>query len=140
MRWSRPLRIGAVGPLAPDEVWRRYTTPGLWAGWAPQIRGVDHPAGRIGPGGRGAVLGPLALRVPFVVEELDDEAMRWTWTPGVGPVRVRMRHGVDPDRRGSRAWVEIDALPLLVLPYAPIARLALRRLVAPGHAWHRVGG
>lgn len=91
MRWRRtPLRLEEAGPASVDEVWRRYTTPALWAGWVP-----------------GAV-----------------------WTPTVGPVRVRMRHGVDRLGKGSRAWVEIDAPRPLALPYAPIARLALRRLVA----------
>lgn len=131
MRWPRdPLRVEVVGPASVDEVWRRYTTPGLWADWAPQIRGVDHRPGRIVAGGEGVVRGPLGLRVPFVVEVVDDETMRWVWTPGVGPVRVRMRHGVDPERRGSSAWVEIAAPRLLALPYAPVARLALHRLVA----------
>ncbi|KRE39268.1 hypothetical protein ASG73_02725 [Janibacter sp. Soil728] len=131
MRWRRnPLRLEEAGPASVDEVWRRYTTPELWAGWAPQIRGVEHPLGRIAPDGMGVVLGPLGLRVPFVVEAVDDDAMRWGWTPAVGPVRVRMRHGVDRLGRGSRAWVEIDAPRPLALPYAPIARLALRRLVA----------
>lgn len=127
---GRPLRVRADGSAAVDEVWRRYTTPALWAGWAPQIRGVDHPPGRITAGGEGVVRGPLGLCVPFVVEAVDDEALRWVWMPGPAPLRVRMRHGVDAGRRGSSAWVEIAAPRPLALAYAPIARMALRRLVA----------
>ena len=66
------------------------------------------------------------------MEAVDDGALRWAWMPGVDPVRVRMRHGVDPGRRGSSAWVEIAAPQPLALAYAPIARMALRRLVAGG--------
>ena len=127
-----PLRLSADGSAPVDEVWRRYTTPSQWSAWAPQIRGVDHPPGRVVAGGAGVVRGPLGLRVPFVVEAVDDGALRWAWMPGVDPVRVRMRHGVDPGRRGSSAWVEIAAPQPLALAYAPIARMALRRLVAGG--------
>ena len=42
-----------------------------------------------------------------------------------------MEHGVDALDVGSRAWVRIDAPRVLALPYAPWARLALRRLVRP---------
>lgn len=125
----RPLRVEVVGPLAADEVWRRYTTPELWSGWAPQIRDVDHATDRIGPGTTGVVHGPIGIRVPFVIEVLDDPAMRWAWTCGWGRVRVRMGHGVDPDRLGARAWVEVAGPPLLARAYAPIARRALGRLV-----------
>ncbi|CAM4030825.1 hypothetical protein [Janibacter anophelis] len=130
MKARRPLRVEATGPADVDEVWLRYTTPGLWSGWAPQIRGVDHPPGRIRAGGEGTVRGPLGLGVPFVVEAVDEVARRWAWRPRIGPVAVRMRHGVDARPEGSSAWVEIAAPRLLALPYAPIASLALRRLVA----------
>lgn len=124
-----PRRVEVAGPLDVDEVWRRYTTPELWSGWAPQIRGVDHPTDRIGPGATGVVHGPVGLRVPFVVEVLDDHARRWTWTCGWGRVRVRMGHGVDPDRLGARAWVEVAGPRLLAWAYSPVARRALGRLV-----------
>lgn len=125
-----PLRVVAAGPADVDDVWLRYTTPGLWSGWAPQIRAVEHPPSRIRAGGRGTVRGPLGLDVPFVVEAVDDQARRWGWCPRIGPVAIRMRHGVDAHPEGSSAWVEIAAPRLLALSYAPIASLALRRLVA----------
>jgi hypothetical protein len=49
---------------------------------------------------------------------------------GVGPLAVVLDHGVDPVGAGSSAWADVHAPRLLVRAYAPLARLALRRLVA----------
>jgi hypothetical protein len=42
-----------------------------------------------------------------------------------------MDHGVEPHAGGSRAWAKIHLPTPLALLYAPIARVALSRLVAP---------
>jgi hypothetical protein len=33
--------ISYEGPAPADEVWRRYTEPAAWPGWAPQVSRVD---------------------------------------------------------------------------------------------------
>lgn len=130
------LRIEASGAAEPATVWERYTRPSLWATWAPQIRRVvvrdrapDEP---IAPGVRGVVHGPLVVRVPFEVVDVDAVAHRWTWRVGVGPAAVTMDHGVEAiaGGHGSTAWVEIHLPAPIAAGYAPIARLALRRAVA----------
>ncbi len=124
------MLVSVDGPAAPDEVWRRYTSPAAWPGWAPQITDVDTADDPIQAGTRGVVHGPLLIRVPFRIVDVDASTRRWEWRVGVGPLTLRMEHGVDECPEGSRAWVRIHAPRLLVLPYTPVARLALRRVVA----------
>ncbi len=124
------MLISVDGPAPLERVWECYTSPARWPDWAPQIRRVDATADPIAPDVRGTVHGPLLVRVPFRVLEVDDDERRWSWRVGFGPVGLRMTHGVDPSAAGSRAWVEIHAPSPLVLPYVPLARHALRRLVA----------
>ena len=86
---------------------------------------------RIAPGVHGRV---LALVVPgrFVVEEVDEAAMTWTWRVHVGPVTMRLHHTVEPGERGEgcRTTLHIQAPPGLGAAYAPVAWFALTRLVA----------
>ena len=127
------MRIEASGPRPVDDTWEQYTRPAAWPAWAPQIRAVRGVTGRIGAGDRGVVHGPLVVRVPFRIVSVDPVARRWTWRVGVGPVGVVLDHGVDPGGSGgsgSTAWADVHARALLVRGYAPLARLALRRLVA----------
>jgi hypothetical protein len=122
------MRIQVEGSRPAAEAWALYTRPSRWSEWAPQIRGVRGHDGPVIAGARGVVLGPLLVRVPFVIEAVDPTALRWTWRVGVGPVGVRMDHGVDAEGSGCRVWADIHAPAPLVLPYLPVARLALRRL------------
>ncbi|MEJ7795353.1 MAG: SRPBCC family protein [Nocardioides sp.] len=124
------MLVSVEGPAAPTEVWRRYTSPAAWPGWAPQITHVKSPDDPIRPGTRGVVHGPLLVRVPFRILDVDPVGRRWSWRVGVGPLGLRMEHGVDEVPAGSRAWVRIHAPAVLVLPYSPVARLALRRVVS----------
>lgn len=122
------LRITASGEASPDEVWKRYVTPDLWPTWAPQLRRVTCPDDTIAPGSTGVAHGLGPVRVPFAVLTVDDAARTWSWRVG-RPIGITMAHGVDRGSQGgSSAWVEI---PLALAAYAPIARLALRRLVRP---------
>lgn len=123
------MRIEVTGPATPTVVWQRYTDPALWPTWAPQIRGVTGTVEPVLPGDKGWVLGPLVARVPFEVLEVDPDERRWAWRVGMRPAALVMEHGVDRRPEGSCAWVDIRAPRLLVLPYAPVALLALRRLV-----------
>lgn len=120
------------GPRAPEDVWDRYVRPARWSEWSPQIRSVRYPHDRLLPSTAGQVVGPAGLRVPFDVLDVDDgaEAPSWTWVARLGPVRVRMRHEVRALPGGGTAtgWQVTGPLPVVLL-YAPLALVALRRLV-----------
>lgn len=123
------LEVEAVGAADPEETWRRYTDTACWPGWAPQIRAVRGLSGPIAPGDRGWVLGPGPVRVPVRILAVDARSRAWSWRVGVGPLAVVMDHGVTAAGDGSRAWVRLHAPRALARPYAPLARVALRRLV-----------
>ncbi|NGZ99937.1 SRPBCC family protein [Nocardioides sp. W3-2-3] len=130
------MLVTATGPASVEDAWQRYVLPALWPLWAPQIRTVRLATGTpddpLVPGVRGTVLGPPPLRVPFRILAADDAGHRWAWRVGLGPLGVTMEHGVDPGPAavGCTAWVRIRLPGPLAAPYAPLARLALRRLVA----------
>lgn len=119
------------GDAPADEVWRRYTHPASWPEWAPQITRVEVADEVIQRGTRGTVHGPVLTRIPFTVRSVDHRGRRWSWWVGFGPLGVGMEHGVDHAGSGSRAWVRIHVHRYLVLPYVPVARFALKRLVRP---------
>lgn len=121
--------IAAEGSAAVADVWARYTQPTLWPTWAPQIRAVDVDGDVLAPGMVGVVHGPLLIRVPFRIRDVDPVRLRWSWQVGYGPIGIRLDHGVDAVGAGSRAWVRMHVPALLALPYEPLAALALRRLV-----------
>ncbi|MFW3171493.1 SRPBCC family protein [Geodermatophilus sp. CPCC 206100] len=126
------LTLHATGPEEPAEVWERYAVPARWPEWAPQITGVEVPVPRLAAGVRGRVRGPVGVPLPFVVDAVDEAARQWAWTVSLGPVRLRLLHWVaeGPDG-GSTTGVRIDGPAPLVVGYAPLARLAIGRLVRP---------
>lgn len=124
------MLVSVEGPAVPSQAWRRYTSPALWPGWAPQITRVEASGDPITAGCRGIVHGPVLVRVPFRVLDVDPVSRQWSWWVGLGPVGVRMDHGVDEIPGGARVWVRLHAPTALAFPYRPIARLALRRLAA----------
>ncbi|QIK74342.1 SRPBCC family protein [Nocardioides piscis] len=119
------MRISAAGPATTQQVWERFTRTDLWPTWAPQLRRVTCPDSVITAGSRGTAHGPALLRIPFEVLVVDRDELRWVWRVG-RPLGVTMEHGVDKVPEGARAWVD---LPIALAPYAPLAHLALRRLV-----------
>ena len=125
------LTVRAQGPASPPTVWEAYADPQRWPQWAPHIRRVD-AIGRLRPGLTGQVFSLVPLVAPpvsFTVTDVDARARRWSWNTVLGPLRVSFDHGVDPDETGSRTWLTMHGpLPLLLI-YAPLARLALHRLV-----------
>lgn len=128
---STTTRVGACGPADVDGVWRRYTVPSLWSSWSPQVRGVTcvSPDAPVRAGTRGLVHGPGGLRVPFEVTDADPARHRWTWRVRLGVLDLAMTHGVGPRPDGRTcAWVRITGPLPVVAAYAPVARLALRRL------------
>ncbi len=122
------LSLAASGPADPDVAWRRYAELDRWPDWSPQVRGVEASGRTLVPGLSGHVLGPAGLRVAFTVESVGDRV--WTWVvhplPGAS---VRLHHAVLARGTGCTTTLVLSGPAPLVLPYAPVARLALGRLV-----------
>ncbi len=127
--------ITVQGPQSPDEVWDRYVRPARWPEWSPQIRGVDYALERLAPGATGRVRGPLGVPVPFEVLAVDEDGpsrRAWRWRAGALGVHVELEHVVEPhpSRPGGTVTRLVMSGPApVVVPYLPLARLALRRLV-----------
>ena len=127
------LSLHADGPADPGTVWRRYADTRLWSTWSPQISRVElgGDGHLIATGLRGRVIAIGGLRVPFEVTAVDAEAMTWSWRVRLGPVALRLVHGVDARGGGTRTTLDLHGLLPVVASYAPVAKLALRRLVRP---------
>ncbi|WP_433800809.1 SRPBCC family protein [Actinomycetospora sp. CA-084318] len=123
--------VAARGTLPADEAWERYADLDAWPRWAPQITGVTAPARRLVPGLEGVVRAAGVVHVPFTVLAVDEVARTWSWRVRVGPVRLVLQHGVDPDGDGSRTWLVTEGPALVVAPYTPVALVALHSLVRP---------
>jgi hypothetical protein len=121
------LRLRRRGPASKYEIWARYRDPQRWAGWASCVREVRAP-GALRPGLEGELVGPLGVTARFDVIEVDEALGRWTWVVSSGPLRVRVEHEV---AEGMAGLVLTGPFPALIL-YAPLARVALGRLVARG--------
>lgn len=122
--------VSARGRARRDEVWDRYADLDRWSEWAPQISSVEAPARRLTPGLRGTVRALGVVPVGFEVLDVDEAARTWSWSVRVGPIRLELAHGVEPDPRGSRTWLRISGPTPVVLGYAPLATIALHALVA----------
>lgn len=123
------LSIGATGPADPDVVWNRYLRPENWREWSPQISSVRYPGSEISDGGRGRVNGLCGIGLAFEVLYVDTENRCWTWRVKPVGVDVVMTHAVLATDGGTRTTLEIDGPLPIILGYAPIARIALGRLV-----------
>ncbi|MDQ6896066.1 MAG: SRPBCC family protein [Actinomycetota bacterium] len=124
--------VGTSGPLPPDQVWERYAVLAAWPSWSPQISRVDATSSRLTPGMTGVVHGPLGVRVPFEVLSVDETRRRWSWRVRAAVVTLDLVHEVreGPDG-GSDTTLEVTGPAPVVLAYAPLAQLALGRLVLP---------
>lgn len=123
------LALHVRGARSPDEVWESYARPSLWSTWSPQIRRVEVPEDRLRVGLRGRVFSYAPLGVPFEVLAVDEVARTWRWVVRPGPVEVRLDHAVRAD--GGQTVTDLvlhGPWPVIAL-YAPLATLALRRLV-----------
>ena len=130
------MHLHARGPLAPDVVWRRYARFDRWPTWSPQIRRVEVGEDELAPGVRGVVRGPLGLAVEFTVDHVDEDARTWSWTVSpVGPVRLpgvrlHLHHAVVAlPEGGSLTTLDVSGPTAVVMAYAPVALVALHRLV-----------
>ena len=127
--------ITVRGPQPPDEVWDRYVRPVRWPQWSPQIVGVDYKPRHLVPGTKGIVRGPLRLPVPFevlAVDESDPSRRVWRWRAGPAALHVELEHVVEPapaPGAGTVTRLVLAGPAPVVLPYLPLAWLALHRLV-----------
>lgn len=131
------IRLEAHGDASPDTVWDRYAEPARWPRWSPQIRRVevDGTRKRLVPGMTGRVwsYGPVPAR--FTVTAVREEAGTWSWAVDLGPLHLELDHSIAAaDRADGRGCVAALTLrgpwPVVIL-YAPLAQLALGRLVSP---------
>jgi hypothetical protein len=127
------LRVQAHGVAPVTLAWERYADPSRWSDWAPQIQGVETEMARLVAGGTGTVRAGLlpwpTLGVPFRVLEVDEAAMQWSWEARTGPLRLRLEHGVTSHLTGSSTWLRVHGPLPVVLAYAPLARVALGKLL-----------
>ena len=121
-------RITVAGPVDVATAWTRYADVRRWKDWAPQIRGVEAAGERLVAGLTGRVRAPLGVRVPFVVDEVDETGHSWRWTVSVLGVSVTMVHDLTATSGGTRAGLTIDAPAPFALTYGLPARMVLRRL------------
>jgi hypothetical protein len=130
--------LRATGPLPADEAWERYADLDRWSHWAPQISGVSVTSPdtrRLVTGLRGTVRAAGVVHLPFEVTAVDEAARTWSWRIGAGPVTLHLDHGVedarveDGPRVRSRTWLRTTGPVLVVLPYAPLALVALHSLL-----------
>ena len=122
--------LRAEGDARPEVAWERYAELARWPQWSPQITGVEAGGPRLVAGLTGTVRGPAGVRIAFTVLEVDEAARTWSWRASLGPVVLVLHHGVEARAGGCATWLRTRGLPPVVLAYAPLARLALGRLVA----------
>jgi hypothetical protein len=130
--------LRATGPLPADEAWERYADLDRWSHWAPQISRVSvsgPDTRRLRTGLRGQVHAAGVVRLPFEVTAVDETARTWSWRVSAGPVTLHLDHGVEPPRPDdgphvrSRTWLRTTGPAVVVLPYAPLALVALHSLL-----------
>lgn len=124
------VTLSAAGRISPDEVWERYADLSLWPQWAPQIRRVEATSDRLEFGTTGRVYGPPGVSIGFVVNSVDTEARRWSWTVSRWAVTLHLEHAVTKQGGGSATSLRVEGPLPIVLAYAPIARIALQLLVS----------
>jgi polyketide cyclase/dehydrase/lipid transport protein len=123
-------RLSAVGAAEPAVTWGRYAVIGAWPTWSPQIVGVETAAERIALGVSGRVHVVGGLRLPFAITAHDEQARTWSWVVRLGPVAMTLNHEVHAEPQGSGTVLVMEGPDPVLLGYAPLAWVALRRLVA----------
>ncbi|WP_432491161.1 SRPBCC family protein [Kineococcus auxinigenes] len=125
------MLLVARGRRSAARAWEDYALPARWPSWSPQITAVDCSAPRIAVGVTGTVRAPLGVRLPFRVTAVDEASRTWRWRVGAGPLAAQLEHRVVSVPGGSLTELRLTPA-LLVAPYAPLAWIALRRLVGGG--------
>lgn len=130
MSLTTSMTLRARGRASSDVVWERYADLDQWTQWSPQIQGVSAPDRRLRPGLAGQVRGPFDVKVSFTVTEVHERSWSWVVALPLG-ARLHMTHDVTTLDSGAAASLRITGPAPLVLTYAPLAQLALHRLVSP---------
>jgi hypothetical protein len=125
------LTLAAAGAAPAELAWERYAQVAYWSRWSPQIRSVTCSSPRIRTGSTGRVHAILGVGVDFVVDSVDETARTWVWRVRKGPLALHLTHRVVREGEGSRTTLEMAGPLPVLLGYAPLARLALGRLVRP---------
>ena len=123
------LPYSVIGPFAGvfiDRWWRRRVLAVANLVRAIAVLGV---AAELAAGVEGRVWSYAPVPVHFVIEEVDEAMRTWSWTARLGPVAVHLAHGVQGGALKTTTWLDSTGPTPVVLAYAPLARLALRRLV-----------
>lgn len=123
------LTISATGDASPDEAWRGFAFPTQWSSWAPQIQSVEGLSSPIKPGDRGIVRGPAGAHVSVHITAVQHDQRSWSWQVRTPIGLVRMDHRVTPRGDGARASTTVHVPCAVAACYAPIAWVAMRRLV-----------
>ena len=121
------ITLRAHGDAPPDVVWERYADLRRWPQWSPQISSVEASSTTLAPGLTGRVRGPFGLAVPFRVLEVGIRS--WTWEVRPLGLRLRLDHRVLPRLDGAATELRMRGPAPAILGYAPLAQLALRKLV-----------
>jgi len=133
------VHLAVGGPIDPALAWERYARTDRWTWWAAHLRAVELDGAdegariRVGLTGRAIAVGGVVAR--FRVDAVDEAARTWSWTVRVGPVRLRLEHTVEAatqlgtQREGALTRLVLHGPLPVTLAYAPIAVLALQRLV-----------
>jgi hypothetical protein len=126
------VTLSATGPLPAAEAWERYALPRRWPEWSPQISRVELPEERIAPGLQGRLHAPGGFTLRFTIDAVDEAARTWSWTVRVALLRLRLDHWVEEGPGGgSTAGLRTDGPGPVIAAYAPVAQIALDRLVRP---------
>lgn len=124
------LTITGSGELDLARSWQRYVRPELWSTWSPQISRVDCDDEEIVTGSHGRVHSRLGVAVDFDVTAVDRLTYSWSWRVQAPlGVRVSLQHSLFRAGRGTRTTLELDGPAPVLLGYAPVAKLALHRLL-----------
>ena len=125
------LTVAAAGAAPAELAWERYAQVACWSEWSPQIRSVTCSSPRIRTGSTGRVHAVLGVGVDFVVDSVDEAGRIWVWSVRKGPLTLHLTHRVVREGDGCRTTLEMAGPLPVLLGYAPLARVALGRLVRP---------
>jgi len=120
---GRRLELSSVIDAPADVVWSLFTDTDDWPDWGPTIAAVeldDAETTRIAAGTTGRVR-VAGVWVPFSITTCADH--RWTWSVAHVPATGHRVEPLGPGR--CRAVFELSPL---AVGYAPVCRVALRRL------------
>ena len=121
-------QVAARGDARLEVAWQRYVDLDAWPDWSPQIRGVRCDRRTLVGGLRGTVAGPFGVAVPFEVLSVDAAARQWVWRASLLGSTVEMTHLLRTDGDHTVATLIAEGPAIVVLPYLPLATVALGRL------------